>query len=379
MTTTTANQRPVARAEHVGSLLRPQRLLDVHRETFTRHASKHTVGDEVRELEDQCIRDAVAKQLAAGLDVVTDGEFRRSTFMSSFDDSIAGFAVDADRPFLFRNETETVPVYGRTYVEHRVEKIGDLGAREAAFLARVAPDARRKATFIAASMAAGPGSFKAGVTRDYADPVELTRHVLGLLRELIDETIAAGADYVQLDFPGYPLWVDETHRKVFADQGVDLETALRDMLMADRQIGEDLPEHVHKALHLCRGNGPGGMWMASGSLEPVAAQVFSLPYDSFLVEWDDPKRQGDFSALEHVPKGPVVVLGLISTKTHVLESEDEILRRIDEASQYLDLDQLALSPQCGFASGASGNPLSEDDQWRKLDLVARVADRAWPR
>jgi 5-methyltetrahydropteroyltriglutamate--homocysteine methyltransferase len=149
-------------------------------------------------------------------------------------------------------------------------------------------------------------------------------------------------------------------------------------VMADRMIIEGLPDHVRTAIHLCRGN-LRGMYMVSGSLDPVAEAFFSLPYDSFLVEWDDTSRMGDYSALRHVPKGPVVGMGIVSTKSPELESEDVLLSHLDEAGQFLDIEQLALCPQCGFASEAGGNDMDEDTQWRKLELVARVADRVWGR
>jgi 5-methyltetrahydropteroyltriglutamate--homocysteine methyltransferase len=143
-------------------------------------------------------------------------------------------------------------------------------------------------------------------------------------------------------------------------------------------IVEGLPDHVRTAIHLCRGN-LRGMYMVSGSLDPVAEEFFSLPYDSILVEWDDTSRMGDYSALRHVPKGPVVGMGIVSTKNPELESEDVLLQHLEEAGRYLDTEQLALCPQCGFASEAGGNDVDEDTQWRKLELVASVAERVWGR
>jgi len=133
---------------------------------------------------------------------------------------------------------------------------------------------------------------------------------------------------------------------------------------------------VTTALHLCRGN-LRGMWMADARLDPIAERFFALPYDLFLVEWDDTSRMGDYSALKAVPPGPTVAMGLVSTKNPELEDEDELVRHLEEAAQHVDVGQLALCPQCGFASEAGGNDLTEDQQWAKLELVRRVADRVW--
>lgn len=222
-------------------------------------------------------------------------------------------------------------------------------------------------------------TFKPGVSdRHYANFDEFAQHAITIERELIDDAIAAGATYVQLDYPAYPLLADLDFRAHYAAQGLDLDAMLQGALAADRAVIDGLAGRVRSGLHLCRGN-LRGKWMVSGSLDPVAEAMFTLPYDAFLVEWDDTRRMGDYSALRHVPKGPVVAMGLISTKNPQLESEDDIVRNLEQAGRYLDLDQLALSPQCGFASEAGGNDLTEDQQWRKLDLVARVADRVWGR
>ena len=184
---------------------------------------------------------------------------------------------------------------------------------------------------------------------------------------------------MQFDYPFYPLFVNDAHRAKFAKFGIDDDQAyLERLLRVDAAVIEGLPSNVRTALHLCRGNA-GAFWMSSGSLEPVADRLFALPYDSFIVEWDDKDRDGDYSPLRHVPAGPIVALGLVSTKRTELESEDLVLGELEEASQYLGTDQLALAPQCGFGTVPGMETTSEELQWRKLDLVARVADRVWPR
>ncbi len=382
--------RTIPRAEHVGSLLRPKRLLDAISQvsSFSIDNARPTDAsldfanadqDAVREIEDECIREAVAKQEAAGLDCVTDGEFRRVFFMGSFDQAVRGFAPNHEQTIIFRNDKgESLEVEGRPIVAQRLEKIASPGATEAAFVAGLT-ERPVKVTFPAASSIANPMMFRPGVTdKHYSSFEEMAGHALQILRELIDEAVAAGATYIQLDYPAYPLIADPQFSAQMKAMGADLDQMLEGAVMADRMIVEGLPDHVRTAIHLCRGN-LRGMYMVSGSLDPVAEAFFSLPYDSFLVEWDDASRMGDYSALRHVPKGPVVAMGIISTKNPELESEDVLLSHLEEAGRYLGTEQLALCPQCGFASEAGGNEVDADTQWRKLELVARVADRVWGR
>lgn len=382
--------RTIPRAEHVGSLLRPRRLLDAISQVSSFSAEDarptdasldfaHADHEALREVEDECIREAVAKQEAAGLDCITDGEFRRVFFMGSFDQAVSGFAPNPDQRITFRNDQgETLEVEGRPIVAERLQKVASPGATEAEFVAGIT-ERPVKVTFPAASSIANPMMFRPGVTdKHYSSFEELAGHTLQILRELIDDAIAAGATYIQLDYPAYPLIADPNFSAQMKAMGADLDAMLAGAVMADRMVVEGLPDHVRTAIHLCRGN-LRGMYMVSGALDPVAEAFFSLPYDSFLVEWDDTARMGDYSALRHVPKGPVVGMGIVSTKNPELESEDVLLEHLDEAGRYLDTEQLALCPQCGFASEAGGNDVDEDTQWRKLELVARVADRVWGR
>jgi len=268
----------------------------------------------------------------------------------------------------------------RPVVAERLTRVSNPLAAEAAFLSTLA-ERPFKVTIPAPSMYCWYGVFTPGITdRVYADHDELADHVVQLMRELVAEAIEAGARYVQFDFPFYPLFVDESHKQRWLEFGIDDDDAYLDRLLrVDAAVVEGLPNGVRTALHLCRGNA-GPFWMASGSLEPVAERVFALPYDSFLVEWDDKQREGDYSVLRHVPKdGPIVGLGVISTKRADLEPEDWVLGELEEASQFLDIEQLALSPQCGFGTVPGIEPLDEETQWRKLELVGRVADRLWPR
>jgi 5-methyltetrahydropteroyltriglutamate--homocysteine methyltransferase len=371
------------RAEHVGSLLRPKRLLERMgdfngSDANVAMAESQGVPDELRALEDELIRDAVARQIDAGLDVVTDGEFRRAFFTGGVDVALRGFQPN-QRTIVFENAAgETMEATGRPTVASRLEKVDNPLVREAEFLKGIT-DHPFKITMPAASMYQWYGVWTPGITdKAYRDPDELADHFVTLLREFIDEAVSAGCRYVQFDFPFYPLYVNERHRANWRAMGFDDDAYLERILRVDRQVVAGLPSDVHTSLHLCRGNA-GAWWLTSGSIEPVAEQVFSLPYDSFLVEWDDKERDGDYSALRHVPKGPVVAVGIVSTKRAVVESADEVMQEIDTASTYLDVDQLALTAQCGFGTVAGMESVDEDTQWRKLALIGDVADRVWPR
>ena len=376
--------RAVARAEHVGSLLRPRAL----QEAVQTHV--HTVGSvvdaqdesllELRVLMETEIRGAVARQEEIGLDVVSDGEFRRIIFTDSFYGALSGMELTDERLVFHDEGEETIEVPSFPAPSHRLEITSNPLATEARFL-RAITDRRFKITLPAASMPCAPEAWRADQLEGaYKDPDELADHVVSIERTLIEEAIAEGATYVQLDFPLYPYLVDTDQLGRLEQRGVDPNLLLERFLRADRAVIDGLPAHVETALHLCRGNLM-SKWLYSGSLEPIAERLFGeLPYNRFLLEWDDPARDGDFSVLRHVPQGdqgPVVVLGIISSKQTLLEGENDLLRTIDAASAFLPVEQLAISPQCGFASNALGNDLDEETQWRKLELVARVADRVW--
>jgi 5-methyltetrahydropteroyltriglutamate--homocysteine methyltransferase len=318
-------------------------------------------------VEEEEIRRAVRRQLDIGLDVVSDGEFRRYMFTNSFFDAVSGTAPSPTTIPFYGPDGDVLEYSGPPMIVSRVEKIDSPGAREAAFLSSLT-DHPFKVTFPAGSY----GQFTTP-TGAYDTPQEQVGHILSLLKELIADAIAAGCRYVQLDYPAYPHLVDERWLEFFAQFGLTYEFMLGSALRADAAVVEDVPAHVTKALHLCRGNFR-GHWLASGSLDRLAEQLFQLPYDVFLVEWDDLGRDGGYESIRFLPKGKIVAMGILNTKSAVVETKDELLRRMDEASTYLDVDQLAITTQCGFASEQGGNPLDEDAQWRKLELVAAVAE-----
>jgi 5-methyltetrahydropteroyltriglutamate--homocysteine methyltransferase len=377
-------RRP-ARAEVVGSLLRPPKLR-ASVEAFYEPGHSAVLADErakdrseLEHLEDDAIDEAVRRQIDLGLDVVTDGEFRRWMFLNSFYDAVEG--IRTDNVVTFHNARgEAVPLSVHEVVD-RLRPIDSPAAREASYLAGTTEGYPFKVTFPAASLFGHPFSWKLGITDvAYGSLQEFVDHAIEIERRLVADAVSAGAKYVQFDFPLYPYLVDPAWTERFTSQGSDLGTLVERAIAADSAVLEGIPGGVTTALHICRGNYRSS-WMCEGSLEPVAERVFGeLPYDAFLVEWDDLGRDGGYEPARFLRPGATMVMGIVSTKTPVLEEEDDLVRRMEEAAGIVGgMDRLGISPQCGFASVMVGNEIDEDTQWRKLELVARVADRLWSR
>ena len=380
--------RKPARAEHVGSLLRPDALREMFPKVYEGHKTPSprlldAAGlerlAELERLADEAIADAVRRQIDLGLDVITDGEMRRAMFTHSLVDALGGFE-DSPVEFSFTNEEgeELIPPSGPYVGAQRVEKVDNPAAREAAFV-RSLTEYPFKVTFPAPSywFCEAVDTSKGA----YASQQEFVEQVVQIQRELLSEVIALGCRHVQMDWPAYVMAIDPAWRSALPGTQHDtLEQLIARLIAVDNAVLEGIPEEVTKALHICRGNYR-SMWMTEGSLEPIAEQLFNgLGYDRLLVEWDDTAREGDYSPLRFVPRrGPIIVMGLVSTKTATVESADDILRRIEEAAGYVDLDQLGISPQCGFASTWEGNELAAEIQWQKLERVVEVADRVWGR
>jgi 5-methyltetrahydropteroyltriglutamate--homocysteine methyltransferase len=371
--------RSPARAEVVGSLLRPpvlRQAIDAfyergHSAVLTEEREKDRTA--LRELEDAAIRDVVRRQIDIGLDVVTDGEFRRWMFMNSFYDAVEG--VRTGKTVNFRNARgEDVPLAVHEIVAP-LRQVDSPAAREAAFLAKVTGGYPFKVTLPAPSIFLHPFTT---VTGAYDSVEEFAEAATQIERQLVNEAVQAGAYIIQFDFPLYPYLVDPAWVERFEAQGHRVADLVEAAIAADTAVLQYIPDGVTVALHICRGNYRSS-WVCEGSLEPVAEQVFGeLPYDAFLVEWDDLGRDRGFEPVRFLRKGSTMVMGIVSTKTPVLEDEDALVRKMEQAASLAgDMDRLAISPQCGFASVMVGNEIDEDAQWRKLGLVARVADRLW--
>ena len=366
----------------MGSLLRPAAL---RRAVDAFYAEGHSavLADErgkdrtaLRALEDEAIRDAVRRQVELGLDVVSDGEFRRWMFLNSFYDAVEGFRTD--NVVTFRNaREEDVPLRVHEIVD-RLRLVDSPAAREVAFVSAVADGYPFKVTFPAPSLFGHPFSYRPDVTSGYGSLEEFVAHAIQIERGLVADAIKAGTRYVQFDFPLYPYLVDPAWVERFEAQGHRVAHLIDEAMAADTAVLEGIPDDVTVALHICRGNYRSS-WMCEGSLEPVAERVFGeLAYDAFLVEWDDLGRDGGFEPVRFLRKGSTMVMGIVSTKTSALEDEDALIRKMEQAASLAGgMDRLAISPQCGFASVMVGNEIDQDTQWRKLEIVARVADRIW--
>jgi methionine synthase II (cobalamin-independent) len=359
------------RAEQVGSLLRPPDLLAA-RSAF---ADGRLDVMELRAHEDAAIRQAVALQRAAGIDVYTDGEMRRASWLTGMAEAVDGF--EADSIFLEWHgpgggiEKTTAKVVG-----NRLRKRRMLTGHEVPLL-KTMDAAPFKITLPAPSNFV-PTGFKPGVTdRHYKDRGELLADLAAIIRDEVQWLIGQGVTYIQLDAPFYSHYLDPQHRDAMRRSGGNPDADFEAAVAGDNTALADVAgTDVTFAVHVCRGNSR-SRWYTEGGYDAIAERLFArLNVNRFLLEYDT-DRSGSFEPLRLVPPGKDVVLGLVTTKEPRLENEDELRRRIDEAARYVPLEHLALSPQCGFASIAAGNLLSMDDQWRKLKLVARTARAVW--
>ncbi len=364
------NGRPPFRADHVGSLLRPAAL----RQAFRRQAAGDIGEREFAAIQDTAIRDVVALQEEVGLEVVTDGEFRRGSYWGRFVDRIDGFAI---RPALlkFRDDHGHEVDFTAPYATAELARTRPLALDEFVFLRGVArgtpkitlPSPSNMHFYRCTDFAAGDA---------YADVGSFFTDLTAIYRQEIAELAAAGCRYVQLDEVAIALLCDPAIRRSIEAAG-DKPDVLVDLYVdAINQSVASCPADVAVGVHMCRGNLK-GHYLGQGGYESVAERFFAESnVNHFLLEYDTP-RAGDFAPLRFVPKHKGVVLGLVSSKTPVLERLDDLKRRTEEATRYIDLDRLAISPQCGFASTVAGNPLSEADERAKLALVVEAARAIW--
>lgn len=359
------------RSEHIGSLLRPQELLEARAAS----AAGTLPEEKLRETEDRFIGDALQRQRDIGLDILTDGEFRRGSWLTDMADAVEGFV--SDRVVLdWKGPGGGAEASSANAVGARLRKHRNLTAYEMPLLLQEARGPF-KITLPAPSnfMVA---SFKPGLSdRFYPSRSALLHDLVAIVREEIQWLVAQGAAYVQLDAPFYSHYLDPEHREQILAADRDPDRELADGIAADNAALEGVSrEKVTLAMHVCRGNSR-SRWFTEGGYDLIAEKLFgSLDVDRFLLEYDT-ERSGSFEALRRMPRGRHVVLGLVTTKEPRLESKDDLRRRIDQAAKFVPIENLAVSPQCGFASVAAGNLLSADDQWRKLDLVVEVARKVW--
>ena len=358
------------RADHIGSFLRPPELLA---------ARRTATPEDLREIEDQHILRVLARQKDLGFAAATDGELRRRNFMSDFTDAVEGFDLgDAVGRAWQAGSSATAPVSNVAgIVTAKLQLVRPLTGHELPFLKANSP-LPIKMTLPSATQFPAI-SFKRGITdRVYKDHSALLWDIVEIMKRELAALSAGGVSYIQIDAPRYSYYLDPRWREwIKAELQVQPEAAFEESLRADNAcLAAARGTGVTLGIHLCRGNNR-SHWYAQGGYDAVAEKLFStLGVDRFLLEYDD-DRSGTFAPLAYVPKGRTVVLGLISSKTGALEDPDTLARRIDQASKFVPLENLALSPQCGFASTAEGNLLSEDEQWAKLQLVADTVRRVW--
>ncbi len=373
------------RSDVVGSLLRPSYL----KEARSRCDEGKIGGEEMRRIEDQAIRQAVLLQEEVGLDVVTDGEFRRLNFQDSFGASVGGFdagrsdiafyekRVEGGKPLqrwdIPDRETKGTAIAQRRPVVERLRLVRNIPLEEYLFVSRVALRPS-KVTLIGPDRICQRFDYERS-TSVYPTVDDFMADVVRVEREIVRALVEAGCRYIQIDAPGYTAYVDPPSLQAMRQRGEDPMENFGRSLRADNEVLRGF-EEVTFGIHLCRGN-QRSMWHREGSYDAIAERLLTeLGHDRFLLEYDSP-RAGTFEPLRFVPKGKVVVLGLVSTKVPEIEKIDDLKRRVDEASEYVTLEQLAISPQCGFASDVVGNLISEDDQKRKLEIVVETARQIW--
>jgi 5-methyltetrahydropteroyltriglutamate--homocysteine methyltransferase len=372
---------PLMRVDQVGSLLRPEHL----KEAFARHARGEMTDEQLRQAQDDSIRAVIAKQEAHRLPVVTDGEFRRSNFMESFS-VVAGVqewqtGVKTYHNLLARqNVNETAPERGQDPILLNRKPVTE---RLRLLHNRLLDDFRFAGHLTAGTVKVtliGPDRigqcFDSESSRSIYPAVdEFMADVVAVERQMIAELAEAGCRYVGIDGPGYTAYVDHASIAAMRARGEDPYANMERSIDADNRVIAGFPG-VTFGLHICRGNRQ-SMWHREGSYDAIAERLFGgLNHQRLLLEYDT-ERAGSFEPLRFVPKDKIVVLGLITTKAGRIESVDELRRRIDDAARYLPLEQLALSPQCGFASSIMGNLLTEEEQFRKFDVMIETAAKVW--
>jgi 5-methyltetrahydropteroyltriglutamate--homocysteine methyltransferase len=360
---------PPLRAEHIGSLLRPRALLD-SRERFARGE----IGpDELRAAELRAIAEAVALQENVGLAMATDGEFRRRSYHSYFYRQLGDVTPDAvggeARGPGGRGAQPTAVVNSKLKWTKPIH-MDDFK------LLRSLTAATPKITIPGPCAVHFRGGDAAITAHAYRDVDEFWDDTVAAFRQELAALAEAGCTYVQIDETAFAKFGDHDVQAALAARGDDWSKLIDTYIDVTNRVLADLPAPLHVGMHLCRGN-RGGHWHAEGGYDAVAERLFNrLAIRFFLLEYDSP-RAGDFSPLRHVPKDKRIVLGLVSTKTSALEDKDELKRRIDAASRYVELDRLSLSPQCGFASVAEGNPITPQAQEAKLRLIVDAAREVW--
>jgi 5-methyltetrahydropteroyltriglutamate--homocysteine methyltransferase len=365
--------KPPFRADHVGSLLRPARL-HVAREKAAR---SEISAAELAEIEDDCIRDAVALQEDAGLTGITDGEFRRGHYLVDFMTAFSGIVpTHTSYALSFKGEDgASGETRSMLTVNGKVKRTKPVMLESFKFLKSVT-SRTLKVCIPSPTWVHMRGGRKTVSETVYPDIAEFWSDVVKAFRAEIVELADAGCTYLQLDEISFAYLCDPNIRERIRADGIDPDDVTRDYARVVNEIAAGAPDSMTVAVHTCRGNFQ-SMWMAEGGYDKVARIVFDQPdVDAYFMEYDT-ERAGGFEPLKYVPKNKRVVLGLVSSKKAELESKDALQRRIAEAAKFFPLENLCLSPQCGFASTHHGNKITQDVERRKLELIAETATEVW--
>jgi 5-methyltetrahydropteroyltriglutamate--homocysteine methyltransferase len=361
---------PAFRSDVVGSLLRPDYL----KEARARRAAGELRHAEFKRIEDRAVDEAVALQTEAGLDVISDGEMRRYAFFGHLIDAAEGFDKFGGWAIPFHDEAGNELVFKRPVVVSKLRRLRPMCGEEFTYL-RARAQRPIKTTLISAQQAAAyydPQKSKGA----YATIDAYLADVVDILRTEVDELVLLGCTYIQVDAPQYAGLIDPAIREGYRQRGNDPDRLLQRCIELDNAvIGDHAQRGVTFGIHLCRGNNQSKFY-ASGGYDPIVEVFRQTKFQRFLLEYDD-ERSGSFEPLRHVPEDRTVVLGLVTTKKPALEKQDDLKRRIEEASNIIPLTRLALSPQCGFASTEEGNLISPADQAAKLRRVAETAREVW--
>ena len=393
MNSTSMNDLQRLRIDHIGSLVRPAKL----KEAFARYDRGQLNREQLGLTQDEAIREVIAGQEAHGFPVVTDGEFRRHSFQESFSEAVSGFDVPKNIGVYYeqrqlnqnpleraeQNFDETGPaIVTRRPAVERLKLLRNIPLEEFRFAQSVAKKPV-KVTLIGPDRVAQRFKWEAS-TDVYKGLDDFVEHIVAIQRQMISELVEAGCKYIQIDAPGYTAYVDRVSLDRMRSRGENPERNLQRSIDADNAVIEGFPG-VTFGIHVCRGNArtidpkTGKLvpqWHREGHYDAIAERLFtSLKHHRLLLEYDS-DRAGSFEPLRMVPQDKIVVLGLVTTKSSDLEPIDELKRRIDQASRYIPLEQLALSPQCGFG-GIDSKMMSEDEMWHKLDRIVETGRQVW--
>ncbi len=379
---TQAVRTPPFRADQVGSLLRPQRLKEAREkflgpQTADQHLGPHGHAG-LRAVEDSCVCEIVAMQEGIGLQAVTDGEFRRRSWWLDLLLSWEGIAAHrtGTRDFTWHTPEGEEAAFSRLWINAPIRWKPSATVRAFEFLkanTKAVPKVTVPAPILVHMYGGGDKGIREG---HYKDVEQFWADLTAAYRQELAALVGAGATYIQLDDTSIAFLCDPKYRSTLQSWGNDPDTLLVDYANRINAILVGLPEHVTVTMHQCRGNREGG-WAAQGGYDPVADVLFNrVNVHGFFLEYDT-ERAGSFEPLRLLPKGKMAVLGLVTTKKPVLETADDLKRRIDAAARFAPIEQLALSPQCGFASSIKGNPVSDADQRAKLARIVEVARDVW--